>query len=437
MPARTGLGHYEDALADAGIPYRHEGSRDFYQRQEVRDLIWVLAAIDDPTDRLALVGALRSSAFAIDDESLVRHRAEAGSLSYRSTTAGPDRGGQRRARRAEQPAPDAHAVLARRDRPPRRRAHPPGRVRADPPRRRPGRREPARDRRPGPAVRRRRRGRAAAVHPPPARLDGRGADRDRGDRRRGDRRRRADHDDPRRQGPRVPDRRAREPRLRATRTTPSRCRASRSAFLHFRVGAGSAGRHGHFKTPGYDDAWEQEKQHVEAERLRLLYVAATRAREHLIVPCVTGILAASGLLGVARPQPARGPQASSTRSGSTSSSCSRSRSSSRSRSPMRTSIAGSPSARPGWPTLEALKRLAAQAARDRDRLEPRARARAARRRGRDVRRRARDRPGTADPDRRRRPHGDGARQPPRRARPRADRRRRLQRGRRSPTTCPT
>src|SRR5204863_213438 len=43
-------------------------------------------------------------------------------------------------------------------------------------------------------------------------------------------------------------------------------------FLHFRIGAKSAGRHGHFRTPGYDDAWEQEKQHVEAERLRLLYV---------------------------------------------------------------------------------------------------------------------------------------------------------------------
>ena len=89
MPARTGIELYEDALADAGIPYRHEGSRDFYQRQEVRDLIWVLAAIDDPTDRLALVGALRSSAFAINDEDLVRHRAEAGSLSYRSKTEGP------------------------------------------------------------------------------------------------------------------------------------------------------------------------------------------------------------------------------------------------------------------------------------------------------------------------------------------------------------
>ena len=30
MPARTGIELYEEALADAGIPYRHEGSRDFY-----------------------------------------------------------------------------------------------------------------------------------------------------------------------------------------------------------------------------------------------------------------------------------------------------------------------------------------------------------------------------------------------------------------------
>ena len=71
----------------------------------------------------------------------------------------------------------------------------------------------------------------------------------------------------------------------------------RERFLHFRVGAGSSGRHGHFKTPGYDDAWEQEKQYIEAERLRLLYVAATRAREHLIVPCVAGVVGAEGLLG--------------------------------------------------------------------------------------------------------------------------------------------
>jgi ATP-dependent exoDNAse (exonuclease V) beta subunit len=42
LPARTGLELYEQALAQAGIPYRHEGSRDFFKRDEVRDLIWVL-----------------------------------------------------------------------------------------------------------------------------------------------------------------------------------------------------------------------------------------------------------------------------------------------------------------------------------------------------------------------------------------------------------
>jgi ATP-dependent exoDNAse (exonuclease V) beta subunit len=32
MPARTGVEQFERALANAGIPYRHEGSRDFFQR---------------------------------------------------------------------------------------------------------------------------------------------------------------------------------------------------------------------------------------------------------------------------------------------------------------------------------------------------------------------------------------------------------------------
>jgi ATP-dependent helicase/nuclease subunit A len=69
------------------------------------------------------------------------------------------------------------------------------------------------------------------------------------------------------------------------------------SFLHFRVGAGTVSRTGHFATPGYDEVWEAEKRYGEAERLRLLYVAATRAREHLLVPCVVGRAAAKGLLG--------------------------------------------------------------------------------------------------------------------------------------------
>ncbi len=44
--------------------------------------------------------------------------------------------------------------------------------------------------------------------------------------------------------------------------------------------------------------WDDEKAHIDAERLRLLYVAATRTREHLLIPCVVGKLAAKELLGV-------------------------------------------------------------------------------------------------------------------------------------------
>jgi ATP-dependent exoDNAse (exonuclease V) beta subunit len=42
--------------------------------------------------------------------------------------------------------------------------------------------------------------------------------------------------------------------------------------------------------------WEAEKVYIAAERLRLLYVAATRARDHLLIPCVVGRLKAKQLL---------------------------------------------------------------------------------------------------------------------------------------------
>src|SRR5579875_641731 len=104
VPTRTGIEHYEQQLASAGIPYRHEGSRDFFARDEVRDLIWVLSAIDDPTDRVALVGALRSSAFAISDEQLVIHAASAGPAVLPRPHAGPERARQPGARGTARPA---------------------------------------------------------------------------------------------------------------------------------------------------------------------------------------------------------------------------------------------------------------------------------------------------------------------------------------------
>ena len=51
LPRRTGLEAYESALGELDIPYRHEGSRDYFEREEVRDLVFLLQAIDDPRDR--------------------------------------------------------------------------------------------------------------------------------------------------------------------------------------------------------------------------------------------------------------------------------------------------------------------------------------------------------------------------------------------------
>ncbi|HMS72219.1 MAG TPA: 3'-5' exonuclease, partial [Baekduia sp.] len=62
--------------------------------------------------------------------------------------------------------------------------------------------------------------------------------------------------------------------------------------LHVRLGVGTKG--GYFTTPGLDDAKDREKKFSAAERLRLLYVGVTRARDHLVVPWVGK---AEGMLG--------------------------------------------------------------------------------------------------------------------------------------------
>ena len=80
VPTRTILAPLERALAEAGVPYRVEGGSLVYATQEVRDLINCLTAIDDPTDEVAVVGALRSPAYACSDVELARHRLGGGTL---------------------------------------------------------------------------------------------------------------------------------------------------------------------------------------------------------------------------------------------------------------------------------------------------------------------------------------------------------------------
>jgi ATP-dependent helicase/nuclease subunit A len=61
---------YEDALDAAGVPYVTVAGRGFYERPEIRDLLNLLSAIADEGDDLALAGALRSPALAISDAGL-------------------------------------------------------------------------------------------------------------------------------------------------------------------------------------------------------------------------------------------------------------------------------------------------------------------------------------------------------------------------------
>jgi len=72
--ASTAFPVYEDALEAAGIPFVTVAGRGFYDRPEIRDLLNLLAAIADPTDDLALVGALRSPAFALPDAEIYKLR---------------------------------------------------------------------------------------------------------------------------------------------------------------------------------------------------------------------------------------------------------------------------------------------------------------------------------------------------------------------------
>jgi ATP-dependent helicase/nuclease subunit A len=85
IPARTVLPALERALADASVPYRVESGSLIYRTQEVRDLLNCLTAIDDPADEVAVVAALRSPAYACSDVELASYKAAGGHWDYLSS----------------------------------------------------------------------------------------------------------------------------------------------------------------------------------------------------------------------------------------------------------------------------------------------------------------------------------------------------------------
>jgi ATP-dependent helicase/nuclease subunit A len=81
LPARTSLAALELALAEREIPYRAENSSVVYTTTDVRHVMLALRAADDPTDELALLAALRTGLYGCSDVELYEWKAGGGSWS--------------------------------------------------------------------------------------------------------------------------------------------------------------------------------------------------------------------------------------------------------------------------------------------------------------------------------------------------------------------
>jgi ATP-dependent helicase/nuclease subunit A len=81
-PGTTGIDFYEETLRREGIPYIIEGGKLYYTRQEVRDMASALWAVENPYDPVALVAILRSPLFGFSDEELFLFRESGGTFCY-------------------------------------------------------------------------------------------------------------------------------------------------------------------------------------------------------------------------------------------------------------------------------------------------------------------------------------------------------------------
>lgn len=70
LRASTGFAAYENAFEEAGIPFVTVAGRGFYDRPEIRDVLNILRALANPADDLAMAGLLRSPAFGLTDAAL-------------------------------------------------------------------------------------------------------------------------------------------------------------------------------------------------------------------------------------------------------------------------------------------------------------------------------------------------------------------------------
>jgi ATP-dependent helicase/nuclease subunit A len=84
VPSRIPVPALEDAFEAADVPYRLETSSLIWASQEIREVMSVLRAVDDPGDQISIVAALRTPMLGCSDDDLVAWRTSGGRWSYLS-----------------------------------------------------------------------------------------------------------------------------------------------------------------------------------------------------------------------------------------------------------------------------------------------------------------------------------------------------------------
>lgn len=79
---RTDIEILEEELNQRRIPYVFDSQTSIFTSQDIRDLHACLSAIDDPSDEVAVVAALRSPAFSCPDTDLLRWKQAGGVFTY-------------------------------------------------------------------------------------------------------------------------------------------------------------------------------------------------------------------------------------------------------------------------------------------------------------------------------------------------------------------
>jgi len=84
LPTRTSMSQLSHALDDKDIPFRADTGTLVYETQEIKDLLSALTAIDEPSNEIALVAALRSPLYGCGYDDLYAFRASGGAFDIRA-----------------------------------------------------------------------------------------------------------------------------------------------------------------------------------------------------------------------------------------------------------------------------------------------------------------------------------------------------------------